>query len=794
MQLGINEGVYRPKNNQMKKLLTMNKSFAYVFLILISGFFIGRAGIELNYFATAEIAPFGIAYVIACMERDNKKIGLISAIAVIAGYLTTASYLDDMYFYILSIAVLSIYFLFIYNKIHKISLSFILIFIISCSYGIMVNQYSYGVSFTLSLIKIFTIIPIYYVIKYALSSLYQTENNYMYSSEEIISIVIFISMLLSGIRDINIANISLKSILSLLFVLAFSYCGGAMYGALTGVMAGIVIGISSGDMFQNIAFYSIGGISAGIFKDSGKIFSSLASLIIFLGLGFYSGNVTLLSLIEIMLSYILFLVIPQRLYNKIEYEIDVEKKSSIINSQCIEGLKEEFSMKILRINSALKYISKVLGSTVRNEKLLIKTTSSILVEKLADRNCSGCSYKKKCWGSQFVNTYSLFENIIENVQNGDRILPIEIEKKCMRNFSILKNAESIVKNYNINETVKTRLSESRKILSDYVLNISDTLNDLLSSFKSGTSILTELESEVRYALSKNKIRYNNVFCYMDENNRKKIQIEMDNMHGFDFCEETIAPVLGDIIDEKVKIEEDGYIIKSNKNRVIVTFEQSPKYYVVSYGASAIKKGEEISGDSYSFTNTKNGKYMIAISDGMGSGPDATSESRETIDFVEKFINAGFDEDVTVNMVNSIMDMKFAESEKYSTLDLCEIDLYNGQSIFIKIGSVCSFIKRGKKVKVINSKNLPFGIVDKVDVEKINENLMPGDIIITVTDGVLDIDKVKNQKFLWIEEYLKGCMESDPRAIAEDILDKCKILSENKINDDMTIIASKIYEL
>lgn len=794
MQLGINAGVYRQKKNQMKKLLAINKSFVYVVLTFICGLLLGRAEIELNYLATAQIAPFGIAYVIADMERENKKIGALSAIAVMAGYLTTYSYLDDMYFYILSTAVIGIYFLFIYNKINRVSLAFVLVFGISCFYGVMVNNYSYGVSFTLSLIKIFTIIPLYYVIKYALNSFYEADNNYMYSNEEIISIVIFISILLSGIGDINVADISIRNVMALFFVLVFSYCGGAMYGALTGVMAGIVLGISSGNMFQDITFYSIGGISAGIFKDSGKIFSSLASLIIFLGLGLYSGNVTFLSLIEIMLSYILFLAVPQSIYDKLSYEIDLEKKSNIINNQCIDGLKEEFSMKILRINAALKYISKVLGSTVRNEKLLIKTTSSILVEKLADRNCNGCSYKKKCWGNQFVNTYNLFESVIENVQNGDKTLPREVEKRCMRNFSMLKNAESIIKNYNINEAIKMRLTESRKILSDYVLNISDTLNELLGSFKKGISVLTEFESEVRYTLSKNKIKYNNVFCYIDENGHKKIQIETDNIHGFDFCEKTIAPVLGDIMGEKVNIEEDGYIIDSNKNRIVATFEESPKYYVVSYGASAIKKGEDISGDSYSFTKTKNGRYMIAVSDGMGSGPDATTESRETVDFVEKFINAGFDEDVTINMVNSIMDMKFAESEKYSTLDLCEIDTYTGQTTFIKIGSVCSFIKRDKKIKVVNSKNLPFGIVDKVDVEKINENLKAGDIIVTITDGVLDIDKVKNQNFVWIEEYLKGCRESDPRAMAEDILDKCKILSENKIKDDMTIIVSKIYEL
>ena len=143
--------------------------------------------------------------------------------------------------------------------------------------------------------------------------------------------------------------------------------------------------------------------------------------------------------------------------------------------------------------------------------------------------------------------------------------------------------------------------------------------------------------------------------------------------------------------------------------------------MVSYNSMMPKGGESQIGDSYTFGNTRDGCYMTILSDGMGFGPEASAESRSTVDLVEKFIEAGFDEDKTVNTVNSIMGMRFAEDEKYATLDLNKVNLYGGEATFVKIGAAPSFIKRGNVVKAVNSKNLPFGLVDEVEVEYIKVN-------------------------------------------------------------------------
>ena len=83
------------------------------------------------------------------------------------------------------------------------------------------------------------------------------------------------------------------------------------------------------------------------------------------------------------------------------------------------------------------------------------------------------------------------------------------------------------------------------------------------------------------------------------------------------------------------------------------------------------------------------------------------------------------------------------------------------------------------------------MVDEVDVEVIKEQLQAGDIIVNVSDGILDIDKSNVEQSEWLEKYLEND-SSDPKELSEGILNKAKELSGGTIKDDMTVVVSKIY--
>jgi len=776
-----------------KRKVWMKTTVVKLVTMLIISIMFGRVNLLLNQSDSSGIAPVGMAYLIAIVTKENKRNSLISAIGIAIGYLTINNLLTDGYAYLITVTLITIYYVLIASskRRKKELMGFIIILTSFFIYGIVVNGYELGLDITLSLLQTLIVMPIYYVIKYSLNSLEEINTNYSFSSEEIVSIGIFLCLLITGIGDINFFDNSIRNVCALTLILTIAYAGGATYGAMIGVLMGIMVGIASNDMMYSVAFFGVGGLVVGIFKDTGKIFSMLSGIIIYFALALYSNALTLKLGIEVLTSCILFLCIPKPVYKGIEIEINPYRKKVYLGEVELNAIKEEFTFKLKELTSVLATVAKCLGNINENENLLIKSKGSALVENLADRSCSNCENKHLCWERDFHQTFNSFQKLIQSYEEGSLAIPIDLEKKCVKSFTLLKSTEGIVNNYNVSETIKERLAEGKNILSTHISNITSTLESLLNDFKREVNIDTELERIVKRVLNRNSIYYNNIFCYIDKNGRIKIRISINNCDGADYCQKNIISLLSNTMGVKVCVGDDGCNIDTKTNERIITIEEKPKYYMVSYGAMQPKNGEKQTGDNYSFGKSANGTYTIILSDGMGSGPEAGEESEATVDLVEKLMEAGFNEEVTINTVNSIMGMRFAEDEKYATLDLSKINLYNGDSVFVKIGAAPTFIKRGHDVKAINSKNLPFGLVDEVDVEIIKEVLKPGDILVSVSDGILDIDTLNLGKVTWLEEYLKG-INADSRELSERILEKAKSLSGGTIKDDMTVIVSKVY--
>ena len=60
-------------------------------------------------------------------------------------------------------------------------------------------------------------------------------------------------------------------------------------------------------------------------------------------------------------------------------------------------------------------------------------------------------------------------------------------------------------------------------------------------------------------------------------------------------------------------------------------------FEVTFGVSSVAKdGNEISGDTHSVIRTDNGKCIVALCDGMGSGDKAEQMSATSINLVESF--------------------------------------------------------------------------------------------------------------------------------------------------------------
>ena len=770
MQYRLNLSTH--KKEQENKEINTRREITMLIGLLLGGMLISRVIVYLNTDTINGMAPFGIAFFIAIMMTKDKKKIFATFIGTMIGYCTIVNNINEQYSTISMIIVLAAF---------------------SLVYGAIINNYSIRVNITLAVINTIIIIPIYYIVKYGAECIREFNENYMFSPEEVVSVGILACLLVCGFGNLSVLGISLREILAFTIILIFSYPGGSIYGATIGVVMGLIIGMCSGDMMYNISFYSMIGLVSGIFKDFGKIFTSITFLLTFSSLSIYSNTLNKVSLIQIGIGIVLFFVIPKKIFDIIEIEINMDKKRVQINQIELNQLKDEFTDRIKGLGSALFTVSNTLTTMSRNSVLNDKVNSEALISSLADRVCSRCSRSKQCWESNLSLTYSAFEELFENCEKNREVFPNQLEKVCLEKDKIIRNSDSLMNKLKSEEMKKESLEEGRLLLSKHVKKIAFSIDNMLGDFKREVVLCGDLERIIRRGFNRNSIKYKSIFCYRDISGRARVKVTLDLAVREKFDEKQILSIINNLMNTPMTICSEQCDYKWDEGECVIVFQETPKFQVVSYGAISQKEREEYMGDTYSFGKTKEGNYMTVISDGMGTGPEASKESGITVEIIERFFEAGFDYDTAVNMVNSLMNMKFDADEKVSTLDLNVIDLYSGEISFVKVGAVPSFIKRGKIVKKISSNMPPFGLVDELDMKPIKANLKSGDIIITISDGILDVTKKEFANSNWIEKYLINAVR-EPKQLAQDILQKAKEFNGGVSRDDMTVVVSKISNL
>ena len=119
-------------------------------------------------------------------------------------------------------------------------------------------------------------------------------------------------------------------------------------------------------------------------------------------------------------------------------------------------------------------------------------------------------------------------------------------------------------------------------------------------------------------------------------------------------------------------------------------------------------------------------------------------------------------------------------------------MYDGKAQFIKTGGAASYIKRGSVVQVVGGNSLPVGMLASVDQEVYSEQVLPGDMIIMASDGLLEMDAPEEGQ--WLSRVIGQAVVNDPQVMAEYLLDKVISISGGKIRDDITVLVAKMGEI
>lgn len=745
-------------------------------------------------------APFGIAFVLTMLLYGDSKLSLISGVGAIIGYATINGHLSNTILYISVVATLVVIYLIVSNflkkELHKPVMLTVTVIVV-CGYVMLMSDNTAGIALGNAAIELVGIIPVYLILEYSLNNIRKIKTRHLFSNEEIVAMSTLVALVIAGTWNVEFFNISLTPILSVASVVIIGYICGVSIGSTAGVAMGVLVGMSNNNIFAYATLLGLCGLVSGIFREGGKVISAIASFIIFCIIKFYITTYMPIGidnfiLVEGVLATVIFLLIPNHIYEVVSNEMDIEKKNQVYEEGYINKVKNIFTERLDKFSEVLINMSSTLTNLADNDKLDMNTKSSGLVENLANRVCNTCDTCTICWGREMVNTYKAFEDLIENAQNGSSVFPVVLEKKCMKKGALIRNTEDVINKFVINEMWRSRLAEGRELIANQFNNMAKSVDEIMEEFSADFNEDKGVEKKLERIFEKYDIEVEDVFVIKDKFNRADIQIVSDSCNGRNLCVKKMLPLINECAEYPMKLRENGCRIDPITKKCTARFCEVPKFNIKTSVARACKDGQSIYGDNFDFGECIDGSYMMVLSDGMGSGPQAGRESKAVVDLIGNFTSAGFSRTTAINTVNSIMSLKFSEEEKFSTVDLSAINLYSGDVDFIKVGAVASIIQSGDTIDIVKSRSLPIGVLDEADIEIYNKRVKAGDLIVMLTDGVIDNDEENRGRVDWILDYLCRNNDLSPEEIAKGVVKLAKESGNNKVSDDMTVMVSKVY--
>lgn len=273
-------------------------------------------------------------------------------------------------------------------------------------------------------------------------------------------------------------------------------------------------------------------------------------------------------------------------------------------------------------------------------------------------------------------------------------------------------------------------------------------------------------------------------CYAPkEDGREAVVLTMctDKRNGI--SAEEAVDMISTLLNKRFQLSLNSpYMIEQEPHSFVL--EEETEYLALTGFSRVTKESETVSGDNYAVVESQKGRVTVMLSDGTGSGEQAGEDSGQVLDLMEKLLEAGYGPEAAVNMVNASL-FAMGDDNNHPTLDICEMDLYQGSCCLWKVGGAVTLLKREDEVEALTMGTLPLGVFQTVELTSIHRQLQDGDFLVMVTDGVVDAFGVEEFED-GIRRAVAGIRGQNPSEIAERLLRMAICACGGRIRDDMTV--------
>lgn len=596
----------------------------------------------------------------------------------------------------------------------------------------------------------------------------------------------------------------------LLFYFGYKYGCGA--SSVIGACIGTVMALNTADMAM-LGYMCLAGIVTGAFREKGKVMSICISMLAmgFMGWAGASYMIEMTTVRGIISGALIFLFLPVT-------KAETQKLLQDNRNALLDMPAEVTKMKLKDFANAFKKLSETFQLTVLPRLDLSKTEVENAFDEVTQNVCATCSHCELCWEREYGDTYQAANNILEFCSKNGSIaksqVPISFRHRCINIDSFINETGRAIELEKLNLAWENRFMESRLAVAGQFMEVADIINDFSDSLDEAPKSQISAAGEIKKRLTNKKMKVRDVSVIEKSGHGMRVYISAKMRRGRYVTAREICKVLKDVL-RKAFVLGKGCRMVVSKEYMTYEFVEDTCYRVIEGSAMCCADQKQISGDTYTTMRLDNGQVIMSLSDGMGTGKNASEESEYIIKLMEQMMDTGFGKRAAVRLMNSLLFLK-SDGKTFSTVDMGLIDLYTGQCEFVKMGAAASAIIHGQtgEIEIIESCALPAGAFTEVNYDEVSRQLRDGDMIVMVSDGVIqgleqneiqrrDNDPVCEDKKIILEnnenltgsECLKKCLESmeedNPQGIADRVLWRARSRSAAQ-KDDMTVLVCGIY--
>ncbi len=525
------------------------------------------------------------------------------------------------------------------------------------------------------------------------------------------------------------------------------------------------------------------GFAVTVFIKSGRLAAAFALLAVFFSYGFFDGlyaypTVLLVqSLLSAVLPCLFFILLPTPFVRSMENKL-IFYREKHLSRIAINRNRAAIGEKLFELSAVFREIQAAFSSLGNNEAEV--GAREYIRAAVLDEICKACPKSARCPMAERVD--GLDKLIALGCLKGKTTLidvPRSLSDICVNQNTLLHALNRQFADYRTYITQLENAAAGRNLLAGQAQGISEILRNLALEQSQPLPIYADKERALELALLKVGVVCSELLVFGDEEDITLSLVTFGNADA-----KKIAAVASHLFGETMMISEK---INLAYDKFCCILRKKPRFDAAYGVATAKKAGETDSGDTHSVVKIDERKFIVALSDGMGSGEYARKVSSSTISLLESFYRAKMPSSLVLSAVNKLMT--FNREESFACVDIAIVDLENGSADIVKIGSPIGFILSGNTVKVLESTSLPMGILDSLRPNCATETLLENDILLFLSDGITDAFGSTADLY----EALRKAPIHNPQQLVDCLLEMALQAYGGKAKDDMTAIAVRLFK-